>query len=232
MSVTEKLMAQGAFNVALDLSLLPNAILNAIQPFDQIVITNGEVETQDRIDKVILPMSEYVGVIRTLSLEPDVAYIEGAGLNFYLGDDENKGMPITDAGFSTSPRDYTGVSLEYFINHDDGRPYGILRRNDTGTLRGVWPGNITEKTVQETDLLLNFEGSDEDTETTDATDREHKVTFHLGAEISTDQAKFGNTSLNLTENTNAHLTVKYKPDFVPLAEDFTLEWWEYRLDPS
>ena len=95
MAVTEKLMAQGSFNVALDLSLVPNSILNAIQPFDQIVITNNEVEAADRIDKVILPSAEYVGVIRTLSLEPESAYIEGAGLNFYLGDDENKGMPVT-----------------------------------------------------------------------------------------------------------------------------------------
>jgi len=231
MSVTEKLMAQGGFNVALDLSLVPNAILNAIQPFDQVVITNGEVETQDRVDQVILPMSEYVGVIRTLSLEPDVAYIEGAGLNFYLGDNDNKGMPITDAGASSRPRDYTGVSLEYFVNNDDGRPYGILRRNDTGTLRGVFPGTITEKTIQETDLLLNFEGSDTDQATTDETDRKHKVEFHQGAEISTDQKKFGNTSLNLTANTNAHLTVKYKPDFVLHSDDFTVEWWEYRLAP-
>ena len=45
---------------------------------------------------------------------------------------------------------------------------------------------------------------------------------HLGAEISNDQNKFGNTSLNLSNNTNAHLTVKYKPDFVPHSEDFTV----------
>ena len=231
MAVTEKLMAQGSFNVALDLSLVPNAILNAIQPFDQIVITNGTVEAQDRVDKTILPMAEYVGVVRTLSIEPEQAYVEGAGLNFYLGDDENKGMPITDAGASTRPRDYTGVSLEYFINNDDGTPYGILRRNDNGTLRGVWPGTITEKTIEETDLLLNFEGADGDTTTTDETNRKHEVTFHLGSEISNDQNKFGNTSLNLSDNTNAHLTVKYKPDFVPHSEDFTLEWWEYRLTP-
>lgn len=230
MAVTEKLMAQGSFNVALDLSLVPNAILNSIQPFDQIVITNNEVEAADRIDKVILPSSEYVGVIRTLSLEPDVAYIEGAGLSFYLGDDENKGMPITDAGASTSPRDYVGVSMNYFINNQDGKPYGILRRNDNGNLRGVWPGNITEKTIEQTDLLLNFEGSDGDKETTDATNRKHTVTFYQGAQISTDQSKFGNTSLKLT-NVNSHLLVDYKPDFAPNSEDFTLEWWEYRLSP-
>ena len=230
MAVTEKLMAQGSFNVALDLSLVPNSILNAIQPFDQIVITNNEVEAADRIDKVILPSAEYVGVIRTLSLEPESAYIEGAGLNFYLGDDENKGMPVTDAGASTAPRDYTGVSLEYFVNNDDGAPYGIIRRNDNGNLRGIWPGNIYEKTVEETDLLLNFEGSDGDKTTTDETNRKHEVTFHQGAEISTDQAKFGNTSLKLTD-VNSHLTVDYKPDFTLHSEDFTIEWWEYRLTP-
>lgn len=230
MSVTEKLMTQGQFNVALDLSLVPNSILNAIQPFDQIVITNNEVEAADRIDKVILPSAEYIGVIRTLSLEPDAAYVEGAGLNFYLGDDENKGMPITDAGASTKPRDYVGVSLEYFVNNDDGQPYGILRRNDNGNLRGIWPGNIYDKTIQETDLLLNFEGTDGDTETTDETDRKHEVTLKQGAEISTDQAKFGSTSLKLT-SVNSHATVDYSPDFATNSEDFTIEWWEYRLTP-
>ena len=49
MSVTEKLMAPGVFNVQLDLELVPNQILNAIQPYDQIIITDGPMETQDFI---------------------------------------------------------------------------------------------------------------------------------------------------------------------------------------
>ena len=230
MSVTEKLMAQGTFTLNLDLSLVPNSILNAIQPFDQIVITNNEMETQDLIDNVMLPSSEYVGVIKQLSIEPETAFVEGAGLIFYLGGDESKGMPITNAGSSSKERDYNGVNLEFFINHDDGQPFGILRDNVNGALRGVWPGTITEKTIQQTDLLLNFEGSDGDTTTTDESDEKHEVTFYQGAKISTDVNKFGNTSLKLTD-TNSHIKVDYHADFALLDRDFTIEWWEYRLTP-
>jgi len=38
MSVTEKLMAQGSFNVQLDYNKLPNSVLNSIDAWDQIVI--------------------------------------------------------------------------------------------------------------------------------------------------------------------------------------------------
>ena len=66
MSVTEKLMAPGVFNVTLDLSLVPNSILTSIQPYDQIIITNNPMETQDYIDSVMLPTAEYIGVITSL----------------------------------------------------------------------------------------------------------------------------------------------------------------------
>lgn len=231
MSVTEKLMATGTFNVGLDLELVPNSILTAIQPYDQIIITNNQMEAQDLIDSVMLPSAEYVGVITSLSIEPESAQIEGSGLNLYLGDADNRGMPVTDAGASTAPRDYTAVSIEYFVNNDDSAPYGILRRNDTGQLRGIWPGTITEKDFEETDLLFNFENPTNNQKTVDETEHKHKLTCYLGAEIDTDRAKFGSYSLDLTSPTS-YAKVDYHPTFHPSGGDFTFEWWEYRLDPS
>lgn len=231
MSVTEKLMAPGVFNVSLDLSLVPNSILTAIQPYDQIIITNNPMETQDYIDSVMLPTAEYVGVVTSLGIEPEVAQIEGAGLNLYLGDAENRGMPVTDVGTSTAARDYSAVTLEYFINNDDGAPYGILRRNDNGELKGVWPGTITEKSDEETDLLLNFENPTSNIKTTDETEHKHKLTCYLGAEIDSDQAKYGSKSLDLSAP-NSHAKVDYHPTFHPSGDDFTIEWWEYRIDPT
>ena len=76
MSVTEKLMAPGVFNVQLDLELVPNQILNAIQPYDQIIITDGPMETQDFVDSVMLPSAEYIGIVQSLGIEPEVASIE------------------------------------------------------------------------------------------------------------------------------------------------------------
>ena len=173
MSVTEKLMAPGTFNIQLDLALVPNSILGSIQPYDQVIITNTPLDNSEFIDSVMLPSSEYVGVVTSLAIEPEIASIEGSGLQMYLGDQDNRGLPVTDAGASTKPRDYSAVTIEYFINNDDGTPYGILRRNDTGQLRGVWPGTITEKTDEETDLLINFESPTTHTRTVDETEHKH-----------------------------------------------------------
>ena len=232
MSVTEKLMAPGVFNVQLDLELVPNQILNAIQPYDQIIITDGPMETQDFVDSVMLPSAEYIGIVQSLGIEPEVASIEGAGLNFYLGDAENKGMPVTDAGASTAARDYVGVTIENFINNSGGQPFGILRRNDNGQLRAVWPGDITEVTDEKTDLLFNFESPTSDgLQVDDETEHKHELNTFLGAKIDGTQAKFGSNSLNLSEPTS-YAKVDYHPTFHPGSDDFTIEWWEYRLDPA
>ena len=53
MAITEKLMAQGQFMVSIDLSLVPNYILNGIQPWDQIVITDSEMEAAEWVDDVM-----------------------------------------------------------------------------------------------------------------------------------------------------------------------------------
>jgi len=140
-------------------------------------------------------------------------------------------MPVTDVGTSTAARDYSAVTLEYFINNDSGAPYGVLRRNDNGELRGVWPGTITEKSDEETDLLLNFENPTSNIKTVDETEHKHKLTCYLGAEIDSDQAKYGTNSLDLSAPTS-HAKVDYHPTFHPSGDDFTIEWWEYRIDPT
>lgn len=230
MPITEKLMSEGSFTVSLDLSLVPNYILNSIQPWDQIVITDSEMESAEWIDTVMLPTAEYVGVIQSLSIEPETAEIEGVGMSVYLGDSDNKGLGVSEIqNDGSKSRVYENATLEYVINNDDGQPYGLLRNNDSGRLRAVWPGTITEKTIQDTDLLLNFEGTDGATTYTDETDLEHKITFYDTAQISDDQAKWGNTSLYL--DGDGYILVDYHPGFHPANNDFTMEWWEYRLTP-
>ena len=157
MAVTEKLMAQGSFNVALDLSLVPNAILNAIQPFDQIVITNGTVEAQDRVDKTILPIAEYVGVVRTLSIEPEQAYVEGAGLNFYLGDDENKFLesetvnPGNQSSIAKTPFGIFGFSVCYDLRF--AQLYRSMAKQGSEVL--MVPSAFTKKTGEAHWHVLN-----------------------------------------------------------------------------
>lgn len=231
MPITEKLMSQGTFTVTLDLSLVPNYILNSIQPWDQIVITDSEMESAEWIDSVMLPTSEYVGVIQSLSIDPESADIEGAGMSIYLGDSDSRGLGVSEIqNDGSSPRDYKDATLEYVINNDDGTPYGLLRNNETGKLRSVWPGTITEKVVEDTDLLLNFEGTDGDTTYTDETESKHNMVFYGQAEIRDDEQQWGNTSLYLDGN-ESYVLVDYHPDFHPSKNDFTIEWWEYRLTP-
>ena len=133
MSVTEKLMAQGTFTLNLDLSLVPNSILNAIQPFDQIVITNNEMETQDLIDNVMLPSSEYIGVIKELSIEPETAYVEGAGLQFYLGEDDapnSKTLVAATVKIAVVPVDAAASTTLIVVGNDTGATASITITNN------------------------------------------------------------------------------------------------------
>lgn len=230
MPITEKLMSQGNFVVSLDLSLVPSTVLGAIQPWDQIIITDTEVDGPEYVDKNMLMDAQYVGVIQSLAIDPDNAEIEGVGPSVYLGDSSNKGLGVSEIQNDGSiPREYKNASLEFVVNNNNGQPYGLLRNNETGRLRSVFPGTITEKTVEDTDLLLNFEGTNGDTTYTEETEDKHNLTFNFGASISNTYAKFGNTSLYL--DGTGYINVDYHPDFHPALNDFTVEWWEYRLTP-
>jgi hypothetical protein len=228
MSVTEKLMAQGSFNLQLDYNKLPNSVLNSIDAWDQIVITPSRVTEDELNDSAMLTSSEYVGVIKSLGLGDDSVDIEGAGLGTYLGDGGSRGMPISDQGSISNMRSFENRSLQFVLDNTDGTPYGILRDGRDGGLRSIRPGTITNPTKEGTDLLYNFEGLNNDTSTTDATKNKHESVFYGDAKISTDQSKFGNTSLKL-DGGRDYVEVDYSYHFQFEAEDFTVEWWEYRI---
>lgn len=227
MSVTEKLMAQGTFNVSLSYDKLPNFVLNSVDAWDQIVITPSRVEEQELSDSAMLNSAEYVGIIQSLGLAEEGVEISGVGLSAYLGDSDSRGMPVSEQGGVSFVRSYQNVSLNEVLNGNSGIPYGLLRDGKSGALRAIKPGTITNPSKEQTDLLLNFEGQDGDKETTDATDKKHDVIFKGNAVISDDQAKFGNTSLYLDGN-RSYLEVDYSYYFQPEDGDFTIEWWEYR----
>jgi hypothetical protein len=228
MSVTEKLMAPGSFDVQLDYNKLPNSVLNKIDAWDQIVITPTRLEETDLDDKSMLNTAEYVGVIKSLSLGDDSVEISGAGPITYLGDSEARGMPVSDQGGVSNMRTYQNKSLSFVLdNVTDGTPYGLLRDGRSGKLRSVRTGTITNPVKEGTDLLLNFEGTNGDKTTTDATDKDHTVKFYGNAKISSTQAKHGSTSLYL-DGQRSYIEVDYSYHFQFESQDFTVEWWEYR----
>lgn len=229
MSVTEKLMAQGSFNLSLDYNKTPNSIINTIDAWDNIVIVPQRVSENELNDSAMLSSADYVGVITGLALGDDAVEVEGAGLGIYLGDTDTRGMPISDQGGGISDmRRYQNKSLEYVLdNYDDGQPYGLLRDGQSGGKRAIRAGTITNPSKESTDLLLNFEGSNGDTTTTDATKKEHDIEFYGNAQLSNTQSKFGNTSLYL-DGQRSYVEVDYSYHFQFESEDFTVEWWEYR----
>ena len=81
-------------------------------------------------------------------------------------------------------------------------------------------------------MLLNFDGSNGDTSTTDASafTSNQVITFNDTADISTDQNKFGGSSLHLT--TDGYLLIADRPELDLTYHDFTIEWWEYRTSTS
>jgi hypothetical protein len=94
----------------------------------------------------------------------------------------------------------------------------------------VRAGTITDPSKQDTKLLLNFNGSDGTVVTTDASSIGQTLNFFDSAEISTDQNKFGSSSLYLSGESD-HVLIDYNNDLNLDDRDFTIEWWEYRLTP-
>lgn len=230
MSVTEKIMAPGTFNVSLNIDLVPNSIVNSIEPWEHIVIMPARVSEDELDDSSMLSSAEYVGIITELSIEDETVEIEGTGLVAYLGDSETRGLPVAEKGGLSSKRSYNEKTLSYVLDNASGKPYGLLREGEEGKKRAIRAGTITDPSKEDTKLLLNFNGSDGEKTTNDSSSSNQTLTFFNSAEISTDQNKYGTSSLNLSEQTD-HVLVDYDNDLNLDDRDFTIEWWEYRLTP-
>ena len=156
MSVTEKLMAPGVFSVSLDIDLVPNSIVNSIEPWEHIVIMPARVSEDELDDSSMLASAEYVGIINELTIEEETVDIEGAGLISYLGDTETRGLPIAERGGLSNKRTYNEKTLDFVLNNSSGKPFGLLREGEEGKQRSIRAGTITNPSKQNTKLLLNF----------------------------------------------------------------------------
>ena len=231
MSVNEKLMAPGTFNVFLNLEETPNSVINNIIPWGNIVLTPTRVSAEEFTDAQLRDMARYVGIVTSQTIAEEGIEVAGKGILTYLGDTDSRGMVLArDAGVG-AVRSYSNDTLADVIDRSGSTPYGILR-DESAQQRAVRKGTITEVQYDDTVLLLNFEGSNGDTTTTDgsAFTSNQVITFSGTADISTDQAKYGNTSLHLV--TDGFVTVADRPELDLTYQDFTVEWWEYRTSSS
>lgn len=230
MSVNEKLMAPGTFNVYLSLETTPNSVLNTITPWGNIVLTSTRVNPTEFTDAQLRDMARYVGIVQNQTITEEGIEIAGIGILGYLGDTDSRGMVLARNAGVGAVRSYNRDTLDDVLDRTSSTPYGILRGEDA-TQKAVRKGNVVEVQYDDTVLLLNFEGSNGDTTTTDgsAFTSNQLITF-AEAEISTDQAKYGNTSLKFFPN--GFVTVADRPELDLTYQEFTCEWWEYRTSSS
>ncbi len=224
-------MAPGSFNVSLSLDNTPNSIINAMVPWGQIVLTPTRINPDEFTDAQIRNLARYVGIVQTQEIGEEGIEIAGKGILTYLGDSDSRGMVLArDAGVG-AVRAYQNDTLADVIDRSGSTPYGILR-DESANQRAVRKGTVTEVSFDDTVLLLNFEGSNGDTSTTDgsAFTSNQVITFQGTADISTDQAKYGSTSLHLT--TDGYVLVADRPELDLTYQEFTVEWWEYRTSDS
>ena len=231
MSVNEKLMAPGTFSVNLNLESTPNSVINSITPWGNIVLTPTRISPEEFTDAQIRDMARYVGIVQSQTISEEGIAVEGMGILGYLGDTDSRGMVLARNAGVGAVRSYVADTLDDVLDRSGSTPYGILR-DESAAQRAVRKGTITEVSFDDTVLLLNFEGSNGDTTTTDgsAFTSNQVITFNDTADISTDQAKYGNTSLHLT--TDGYVLIADRPELDLTYHDFTIEWWEYRTSSS
>jgi len=231
MSVNEKLMAPGTFSVNLNLEQTPNSIVNKIVPWGNIVLTPTRVQAEEFTDAQLRDMARYVGIVTAQEISEEGIEVSGKGILAYLGDSDSRGMVLARNAGTGAVRSFNRDTLDDVIDRSSSTPYGILRDEDAGQ-RAVRKGTVTEVSFDDTVLLLNYEGNDGDTTTSDSSEftSNQVITFTGTSDISNDQAKFGNTSLNLT--TDGFVTVADRPELDLTYQEFTVEWWEYRTSSS
>jgi len=230
MSVNEKLMTPGTFNVLLNLETTPNSVVNTIEPWGNIVFTPTRISPEEFTDAQIRDMARYVGIITSQEIGEEGIDISGQGILAYLGDSDSRGMVLARNAGVGAVRSYVNDTLDDVIDRNTSTPYGILR-DEEANQRAVRKGTVTEVDFDTTVLLLNFEGSDGDTTTTDGSNyTQNQIITLTEAEITTDQAKYGNSSLGFFPG--GYVTVADRPELDLTFRDFTIEWWEYRTSSS
>ena len=231
MSVNEKLMTPGTFNVLLNLDTTPNSVINSIEPWGNIVLTPTRVSPDEFTDAQLRNMARYVGVVQSQTITEEGIEVGGQGILIYLGDTDSRGMVIARNAGVGAVRSYVNDTLDDVIDRISSTPYGLLR-DEEANQRAVRKGTVTQVTYDDTVLLLNYEGTNGDTTTTDgsAFTSNQVISFSGTSDISSDQAKYGNTSLHLV--TDGFITIADRPELDLTYQEFTVEWWEYRTSDS
>lgn len=225
-------MTPGTFSVNLNIESTPNSVINSITPWGNIVFTPTRISPEEFTDAQIRDMARYVGIVQSQTITEEAIEVGGVGILAYLGDSDSRGMVLARNKGVGAVRSYTDATLDDVIDRSDSTPYGILR-DEEANQRAVRKGTVTEVDYDTTVLLLNFEGSDGDTTTSDGSEyTQNQIVTMLECDISSDQAKYGNTSLHIPSGSGGFVSIADRPELDLTFRDFTIEWWEYRTSSS
>ena len=150
MSVQEKVMAPGTFQVQLSATSTPNSIINSIDPWGQILIHTTRVDENTISNQDMIKEARYVGVVQNLEYDLDSFLVSGKGTMVYLGDSDSRGLVVAETSTSGAVRSYTNDSLSDVLDRTTSTPYGLLRTGDTAAQQAV-------RTKQEVSLILQLE---------------------------------------------------------------------------
>ena len=79
MSIQEKVMAPGTFQVQLSATSTPNSIINSIEPWGQILIHTTRVDENTISNQDMIASARYVGISQTLEYDLDSFQVSGKG---------------------------------------------------------------------------------------------------------------------------------------------------------
>lgn len=109
--INERVMTQGSFDVRFALNA-PLSLWSTMNKFGHIVITPQWVDHRLFDDDVMLGLARYSGVILKKKLSEDGLEVSGAGMVWWLGDEEGKGDIIeTKVSLSSSSLDNALTNL-------------------------------------------------------------------------------------------------------------------------
>lgn len=137
MSIQEKVMAPGTFQVTLSSSLTPNSIINSIDPWGQILVHTTRVDENTMANQDMIKQARYVGVVQNLEYAFESFVVSGKGTMAYLGDTDSRGLVVAETSASGSVRSYTNDSLSDVLDRTTSTPYGLLRTGDTASQQAV-----------------------------------------------------------------------------------------------
>lgn len=149
MAVSQVHEALGSFDIKLKRNI-PREVLDAIEYFGHIAVIPGRADARTYGDGT-LDAARYVGVVRKKKVGDDgqgddeqvPVTVSGVGMNFWLGDEEDKGYIIEDEISLTSSNFSTAISAVMPPSVQAGTIGGV-----SGTYTGVHQWQTSRKAIQ------------------------------------------------------------------------------------